>query len=99
MQYYGAGEVPMKRKTNLILALAAGLAGGLISRYINPMPAYAQAQPAPKEIRAQSFILVDEQGTAFGLMGFSPRGISIISLLDARGRTMWSTAPRPPILP
>ena len=99
MQYYGAGEVPMNRKTNLILAMAAGLMGGLISRYINPIPAYAQAQSAPKEIRARSFVLVDEQGTAFGLLGFTPRGLPIIKLLDERGRTIWSTAPRPPILP
>ncbi len=65
----------MNRKTNLILALAAGLVGGLLSRYINPMPAFAQTQLVPKEIRAQSFVLVDEQGTAFGLMGFSPSSV------------------------
>jgi hypothetical protein len=89
----------MNRKINLILALAAGLLGGLISRYINPIPAYAQTQSAPKAIRAQSFVLVDEQGTAFGLLGFTPKGVPVIKLLDERGRTIWSTAPQPPLLP
>ena len=89
----------MNRKTNLILALAAGLLGGLISRYINPIPAYAQTQSAPKAVRAQSFVLVDEQGTPFGLLGFTPTGAPIIKLLDERGRTIWSTAPRLPMLP
>jgi hypothetical protein len=89
----------MNRKTHLILALAAGLLGGLISRYINPIPAYAQTQTTPKAIRAQSFVLVDEQGMAFGLLGFTPKGAPIITLLDERGRTVWSTAPRPSLLP
>ena len=91
----------MNRKTNLILALAAGLLGGLISRYVNLIPAYAQTQPAPPQIRAQSFVLVNAQGQAFGLFGFSPKGDAIIKILDARGRTLWDTppGPRPPIFP
>jgi hypothetical protein len=88
----------MNRKTNFVLALAAGLLGGLISRYINPIPAYAQAQSAPKEIRAQSFVLVNELGAPFGLLGFDPSGVPIIKLVDVRGRTIWSTV-RAPVLP
>ena len=89
----------MNRKTNLILALAAGLLGGLLSRYMNPIPAYAQTQSAPKEIRAQSFVLINEQGTPLGLLGFDPNGVPIIKLLDERGRTIWSTQPRPSLMP
>jgi hypothetical protein len=82
----------MNRKPNLILALAAGLFGGLLSRYLAPIPVHAQAQaPAPKEIRAQSFILVNEQGVPFGLLGFDLKGLPIIKLVDERGRTTWST--------
>ena len=82
----------MNRTLTLTLALAAGLCGGLLSRYVAPAAVHAQAQtPAPKEIRAQSFVLVNAQGTAFGLMGFDPRGNPIIKLLDERGRTFWST--------
>jgi hypothetical protein len=79
------------RKLNLILALAAGLLGGLLSRHLAPTSVYAQAQtPAPKEIRAQSFVLVDAQGIALGLMGFDPQGRPVIKLVDERGRTLWS---------
>jgi hypothetical protein len=50
----------MNRKLNLGLSIAAGLLGGFLSHYISPMPVHAQTQAAPpKEIRAQSFVLVD----------------------------------------
>jgi hypothetical protein len=85
-------------RLTLTVAIAAGLAGGLLSRFVVPTSAQAQtqtqAQPsAPKEIRAQSFVLVDQKGTAYGLLGFSPQGRPIIKLLDAKGQTLWSTEP------
>ena len=81
----------MNRKLNLILGLAAGLVGGLLSRYLVPSPVYAQAQiPAPREMRAQSFVLVNAQGVALGLMGFDPQGHPVIKLVDEGGRTLWS---------
>jgi hypothetical protein len=81
----------MNRKLNLILGLAAGLLGGLLSRYVAPSAVYAQAQiPAPKEIRAQSFVLVNAQGVALGLMGFDRQGRPVIKLVDEGGRTIWS---------
>ena len=80
---------------HLTLALAAGLLGGLLSRYLTPTPVFAQAQaPAPRQIRAQSFVLVNERNTAFGLIGFDPEGLPIITLLDEDGRTLWSTKAR-----
>ena len=85
----------MNWKTNLIFALAAGLLGGLISRYVNPIPAYAQTPAAPKEIRAQSFVLVNEQSRPCGLIGFDPQGNPIIKLLDERGHLLWDTQTRP----
>ena len=82
----------MNRKLNLILALAAGVLGGLTSRYVVPTPVHAQAQTtAPKEIRAQSFVLVNEQGTSLGLFGFDLKGVPIIKFVDERGSTIWST--------
>lgn len=82
----------MNSKLILSVAVAAGLAGGMLSRYIAPAPVLAQNQPSvPKEIRAQSFVLVDQKGTAFGLLGFSPKGEPVIKLLDAQGKTLWST--------
>ena len=57
----------MNNKINLALALAAGLAGGILTRYIAPQPVLAQPQQAPtKEIRAQTFTLVDPADRTVG---------------------------------
>jgi hypothetical protein len=51
----------MNKTLTVALALAAGLFGGMITRYITPPAAHAQDQAAiAKEIRAQSFTLVDQ---------------------------------------
>jgi hypothetical protein len=82
----------MNRTMNIALMLAAGLVGGLLSRYLAPTPVFAQAQaPAPKEVRAQSFVLVNKQGAALGRIGFDSEGQPYITLLDEQGRTLWST--------
>ena len=84
----------MNRTMNVTLALAAGLLGGLFSRYLAPTPALAQSQtpaPAPREVRAQSFILVNKQGTPFGRIGFDSDGLPLITLVDQDGRPIWST--------
>jgi hypothetical protein len=92
----------MNRTLTLAMALAAGLLGGLLSRYLAPVPVHAQAQaPAPKEIRAQNFVLVNSQGVEVGLMGFDPQGRPVIKLVDEGGRTLWSAGqalllPQPP---
>ncbi|HXI39117.1 MAG TPA: hypothetical protein VNH83_04020 [Bryobacteraceae bacterium] len=66
----------MNRKANFTLALAAGLLGGMFSRYLTPTPVFAQVQAsAPKEIRAQSFFLVNKQGTPLGRIGFDSDGL------------------------
>ena len=82
----------MKRKLNFTLALAAGLLGGALSRYLIPTSVFAQAQaPAPKEIRAQSFVLINKQGAPLGRIGFDSDGLPNITLVDENGRTIWST--------
>jgi hypothetical protein len=82
----------MNRKLYFTLALTAGLLGGVISRYLIPTPVFAQGPaPAPREIRAQSFVLVNKQGTPLGLMGFDSNGTPVITLLDENMRTVWST--------
>jgi hypothetical protein len=82
----------MNRTMNVTLALAAGLLGGLISRYLAPTPVFAQAPaPAPREVRAQSFILVNKQGKPLGRIGFDSDGLPVITLVDEDGRTLWST--------
>jgi hypothetical protein len=81
----------MNRKLNLSLALAAGLLGGLLSHYITPAPVLAQTQ-APKEMKSQSFVLVDEKNNIVGT--FMPSeahaGTSqAVVLLDRNGREIW----------
>ena len=80
----------MNRKVNFTIALAAGLLGGVLSRYLIPTPVFAQA-PAPREIRAQSFVLVNKQGAPLGRIGFDSDGLPNITLVDENGRTIWST--------
>lgn len=52
----------------VLLALLAGLTGGLATRYIAPPVAFAQNQPAvTREVRAQSFTLVDSSDRTIGV--------------------------------
>ncbi len=63
----------MNQKLNLTVALAAGLVGSAIMRYIAPAPAFAQDQtPVAKEIRAQSFTLVDQANNVIGIFTSEP---------------------------
>ena len=57
----------MNNKPSIVIALVAGLLGGLLTRYLGPPIALAQ-NPAPvtKEIRAQSFTLVDPANRTVG---------------------------------
>jgi hypothetical protein len=72
--------------------MAAGLVGGVASRYFAPMTVFAQSRKAaPKEIQAQNFVLVNSQGNPMGLFGFDPQGKPIIKLVDERGKTIWTS--------
>jgi hypothetical protein len=78
---------------NVFLALVAGLAGGVSSRYLWPQAVQAQAQ-TPMEIRARSFILEDADGKVLGTFsGVTTRGLPTASgslrLFDNRGREIW----------
>ena len=80
----------MNRKLNLSLALAAGLFGGLLSRFITPVPVLAQAE-TPKEIKVQSLVLIDEKNhIAWTLKpDESISATPAVVLLDWRGREIW----------
>jgi hypothetical protein len=85
----------MNRRAHLGLSLAAGLLGGLVSHYIAPeMVHAAQVAPAPKEIRAQTFVLVHEDGSPAGLFGVDLNGRANIELFDRAGKVIWSTDAR-----
>jgi len=84
-----------RRNWNIGLSLAAGLLGGMLSHYITAKPVLAQSQIAPtKEISAQTFILVNDKGTPFGVFGFDADGSATIRLQDQSGRVIWSTSRR-----
>src|SRR5689334_3437945 len=83
----------MNRKCGVVLlAVVSGLVGGAVSQYLMPSAVFAQTQKgAPKEIRAQNFVLVNNQGNPVGLFGFNPQGKPIIRLIDERGTVVWTT--------
>ncbi len=87
------------QKLNLTLSLAAGLLGGFISRNVALPSAYAQnPPPVTKEVRAQSFTLVDAMDRTVGTFMVEPGFERInrvgaqgkIVLRDPSGRELWS---------
>ncbi|HKO04075.1 MAG TPA: hypothetical protein VJW51_04975 [Candidatus Acidoferrales bacterium] len=82
----------MKMKLpSLALAFAAGLAGGLLSQGIATKPVLAESPaPTPKEVRAQSFVLVNEAGSVLGKFSLDGGGRPAIRLFDSKGREIWS---------
>jgi hypothetical protein len=96
----------MNRNLNISLAFAAGLLGGMASRWFIPTPVVlAQTQaPAPKDIRAQRFTLVTEEGAILGTFGIEQgwervngkrAGIPVIKLFDQSGKETWSAGGSP----
>ena len=80
----------MNRKWNLSLSLAVGMLGGFLSNYISPKLIHAQEKTVPtKEIKAQSFVLVNEDGSPAGLFGFDKDGKANVVLLDTAGKVVW----------
>jgi hypothetical protein len=80
----------MNTKVTLLLAVASGFLGGIVSQRIQPAPVHAQDQPAPQEIRAHKFVLVDEAGVNRGVSGFGERRGSpypTIEMMDPEART------------
>lgn len=85
------------RNLTLILALAAGLLGGFLSRYVTLSSVHAQAQPPNGvEIRSQRFSVVDAQGRVIGTFTGAIKketgGLAFprIVLVDPTGRELWS---------
>ena len=90
----------MNKTLTVTLALVAGFVGGLLMRYIVPPVALAQNQaPITKEIRAQSFTLVDPSDHTIGTFTYEPAPGAFairpmtpprIVLRDSGGRELWS---------
>jgi hypothetical protein len=96
----------MNKTFSVALALIAGILGSLLTRYVAPPAAFAQTQaPITKEIRAESFTLVDPSDRAVGTFTSEPavppawtqsgpnavpKRSMLIVLRDANGREIWS---------
>lgn len=81
------------KKLNLALAIVAGLLSGVLSHYVWTQPVQAKSRiPAPKEVRAQSFVLVNDKGEVQGVFSFdeSKLGRPSVKLFDSKGREIWS---------
>jgi hypothetical protein len=86
------------KKLNLALSIAAGLLGGVLSHYVRTQPVQAQARiPASKEIRAQSFALVNDKDQVEGVFSvdLSKLGRPIVKLFDSKGHEIWSAGGDP----
>ena len=79
------------KKHNLALAMAAGFLGGALSHYAAPPTAKADTPaPAPSELRARSFLLVNEKGAVRGTFSLDASGRPALRLFDTNGREVWS---------
>jgi hypothetical protein len=81
----------LNRHLTLGLSLAAGLLGGMLSHYVSLDFVHAQTQAAPpKEISAQKFVLVNDEGIPAGVFGIEKDGSASIQLMDRDGKVVWS---------
>jgi hypothetical protein len=86
-------------KLSVALALVAGLLGGLLTRSIAPPAAFAQNQaPVAKEIRAQSFTLVDGSNRTVGTFTAEPLGPPAPPPPPGAGRVIPPSSGQPPPL-
>lgn len=77
-------------KRTVVLSMAAGLLGGVASHYLTPELVHAQSKnPAPKEIRAESFVLVNEKGVVLGTLA-DEGGRPALKLFDEHSQEIWS---------
>ena len=104
----------MNNKLTIVVALAAGLSGSALMRYVAPPVAFAQDRtPVAKEIRAQSFTLVDQSNNVIGVFTSEPvqgafrdvpgsstaKGPMHIVLRNPNGRVIWSPDDNTKLLP
>lgn len=77
------------KRANLILSIAAGLAGGIGSHFLcSPNVVQAQAPPVvPNLVQAHSFELLDQTGQVVGTFSVSASGSPRLALID-HGRTI-----------
>ena len=93
----------MNNKLTIAVAVVAGLAGGMLTRFIAPPPAFAQApaqtaQGPSDEVRARSFVLVDNRNNPVAtFVAGSGRGTEsgVVELKDPGGNVIWRAGGSP----
>ena len=82
----------MKTTLTFSLALVAGFAGGMLTRFVAPPPVLAQNLIAPTELRARSFVLTSPEGRPVATFTTEPVGDfnSRVVLQSPNGSTLWS---------
>ena len=83
----------MNNKFTIAVAVVAGLAGGMLTRFIAPPPVFAQTQQAPpNEVRARNFVLVDNNDNPIATFttgsGWGTES-GVVELKDSRGNAIW----------
>jgi hypothetical protein len=82
----------MNRRWNVVVSMIVGFAGGILAPYISGRSVDAQdLRQGGKVVKAQKFILLNEQGGTAGVFGFDKNGDPEITLFDERGNIIWST--------
>ena len=80
------------QRLNVLLALFAGLLGGIVSSYLLPQRVQTTVPAVPNVVAAQRFVLVDNAGNPAGVFAVGTpagqRGTAIV-LYDAEGREIW----------
>jgi hypothetical protein len=79
---------PMSSKTTVVLAIAAGLLGGIASQRAIPTVQAQVLPPVLQEIRAHKFVLVNEAGVDLGVFGIAAdkgNEYGAIEMMDAKG--------------
>jgi hypothetical protein len=76
----------MSNNFTVLLAVVAGCAGGIVSRYASPSAVHAQAPALQQEVRAQKFVLVDKSGAPRGAFGIETDGTVQIEITDNKGQ-------------
>lgn len=75
----------MSTKTTFVLALAAGFLGGIVSQHVALPLVYAQEPtPIPTEIRAESFVIVDQDGKPRGAFGINKKWGPAVEIIDSK---------------
>jgi len=76
--------------TGLIVFTAALAGAGIGEHLFHPSLVNAQGAPAPKEVRAEKFLLVNPAGTELGELSVDSDGRPNLKLFGTDGRVIWA---------